>query len=999
MQFVPKSTFLVFLLFVVSSQSIFSQDLQSPATQLYRSGIDLYEKGFYEESAQHFSDFTTSYPEHDLRISAEYYLTRAKTGADSANIEAYYQDFVLRYPGTDLSEVLLKDLGHRFTDAGEYEAAIEYYQQAVDSWMKEKSAAETKYWIAEAAAENQDYEYSRQYFMAVADDHLRSSWAPKALYARGRLYLEEEKYDASTEAFEVLRDRFPNSEITRRVGTALGEAYYQQGRYEEATEALRSALPHLDTTSRTKAVFLIAESQNYLGNYDEASKAYLQYINLTKGTPEERIAHYGLGWLYNKQEIYHWAAESFGRAATGDDEIARKALYYKAVNEKLGSQYGKSLDSFREFGDRFKEGFWVEKAYYEWAVSAFEVSRYDEAIEVLLELVRSDMQLEDAGKVYTMLGEAFYANAEYTRALQAFEEAEKAGDISPQLKRQARFQKAWIMYRNQAYEQAQPGFEAVYAEAPQTEIGKEALFWSADTYYKMNQYSQAARRFKMFVDNYPDDTMAGAALYSLGWSYFEMGQFQNAVGPLRNFLQNYKAPDEALFPYDTDTQLRIGDAYYAVGNYQEAIASYSQALGAEPGGDYAMFQIANSYYRAGRTFDAVSNFRKTLRIYPYSRLREQAQYNIAYIYLNTNNYSQAVEEFKAVISKYPGTHWAARSQYNIGDAYYNAGEYERAIQAYKKVLDEYPRSDYIIEAINGIQYAQLSAGRSDSSSAILEDFLSDNPTSATADQLRYRQALNVFQSGDYENAISEFRQYLRVTNSEELVPETYANLAEAYQQTDQAKNALEAYRTIADEYPDSDQAPSALSSMGTIQLELGRNPEAHTSYTRLLDSYPRFRQEAYVGMGNASLAQGKTDQAKQEFESALEVNANSQPAKVGLGKVAVSNGNYERAREMLVPVAESSSTEIGAEAQYYVGQMLQKQGSYNEAIEEYAKVKVLFEAFDYWVSQAMYNGAECHIRMGNRGEAMTILNSIINDYPGTDAQQKAQALLERSGES
>ena len=993
-----KSCYIFFLCIFFWVNSVSAQDIPSPAssTQSYQTGLDLYEQGFLQEAIQYLQEFSDTYSDHDLRISADFMLARAFTASDSSNIEFYYKAFILDYPGSDLSEKLLRDLGHRYTERGDYETAIDYYKQAVDSWMTDKNAAETKYWIAEAAAENQDFTQSRQYFMEVAEEFPRSEWAPKALYARGRLFLAEERYDESTEAFEILKDRYPNNEITRRVGTALGEAYYQQARYEEAIEALQGALPYLDGESLNKAVFLIAESQNYLGWYDDASRSYLRYINLTKGTPEERIAHYGLGWLYNKQEIFHWSAESFGRAAQGEDEIARKALYYKAVNEKLGGQYGKSLDSFREFGDRFKTGLWVEEAYYEWSISAFEVSRYGESIEVLLELVRNDVELKESGKIYTMLGEAYFANAEYTRAIQAFEEAERVDDIDPALMQQARFQKAWILYRNQAYEQAQPIFELVYTDTPNSDTGREALFWSADSYYKMRQFNRAAQRFEMYTENYPQNDMTGAAMYSLGWSYFQMGRYDLAIGPLRDFLKNYEAPETALFPYETDTQLRIGDAYYATGDYQQAIASYNEAIGAEPGGDYAMFQVANSYYRAGRTFDAVSNFRRTLRIYPFSRLREQAQYNIAYIYLNTNNYSQAIEEFQAVIDKYPGTNWAARSQYNIGDAYYNAGEYDRAIEAYQSVLDEYPRSSYIIEAINGIQYAQLSAGRSDSSSVILEEFLSDNPTSSTADQLRYRQAINVFQTGDYENAVGEFRQYLRVTNSEELIPEAYDNLGESYRQLGQIGNAIEAYQSIVDEYPEHELAASALSSMGNLNYERGRYGASHSNYAQLLETAPRYRQEAYVGMGNASLAEGQTDRAKEEYESALQVNADSESAKAGLGKVALTEENYERALELLSPIADQSTTEIGAEAQYYLGEVYQLQGRFNAAIEEYAKVKVLFAAFDTWVSEAMFKTAECHIRLGNRGEAITILNSILENYVGTQAEQKARRLLNQT---
>lgn len=991
-----KSSFSIFLFLMIVTSGAMAQDVQTSVTNHYEQGLSLYEDGFFEASVEQFEMFSESHPRHELSISAEYYIARAKAGSDSANTESYYQEFIQEYPGSDLSVVLLKDLGHRFTDQGEYDQAIKYYNQAINSWMGKDRAAETMYWVAEAAAENEDYSTARSYFLKLADDYPRSQLGPKALYARGRLYLTENEYDSSAIAFEVLKERFPNNPITRRVGTALGESYYQQGRYEESIEALNNQMPYLEGDSKLKALFLMAEAHNYLGNYNEATKDYLQYINLTKGTEKEAAAHYGLGWLYHRQEIYHWAAQSFEKAVSGDNELSRKALYYEAVNHKLAGQYQLSMDTFREFGDRFKTGLWVEEAYYEWSISAFEGGNYAESIETLLTLVRNQEDLKNPGKVYTMLGEAFFANNEFTRASQAFEQAEQVADIDPSLRRQAQFQKAWILYRNQAFEQAQPIFESVYAEAPNSEVGEEALFWSADSYYKLDQFSAAAKRFKLFIDNYPDNEMVGAAKYSLGWSYFKTGQYDLAVGPLEDFLNNYDAPPIALFPYDTDTQLRIGDAYYALGDYRNAIQFYNQAIGAEPGGDYAMFQVANSYYRANRTFEAVSNFRRMLRIYPFSTLREQAQYNVAYIYLNNSNYSQAIEEFQTVISRFPGTDWAARSQYNIGDAFYNAGEYDRAIDAYKKVLDNYPRSRYIIEAINGIQYAQLSSGGQDSSSVILEEFLGDNPQSSTADQLRYRQAETVFQTGDYEGAIREFRQYLRVTNSDDLAPEAYANLGESYRQLGQIDRSINAYQTIVDDYPDDGQVPSALTSLGLLYYDQGEYQTSHQYFEQLLGTASRFAQEAYIGMGNASLAQDQYEIAREEYESALQVNPNNEAASVGLGKVAYAEANFDESRNILSPIAEQNTTDIGAEAQFYLGKIEQEQGNFETAIEEYAKVKVLFEAFENWVSLSMYNSALCNIQLGNRGDALAMLNEIIETYPGTEAAQKAQTLIDNS---
>ena len=382
-----------------------------------------------------------------------------------------------------------------------------------------------------------------------------------------------------------------------------------------------------------------------------------------------------------------------------------------------------------------------------------------------------------------------------------------------------------------------------------------------------------------------------------------------------------------------------------------------------------------------------------LRIYPFSRLQEQAQYNVAYIYLNTSNYSQAIEEFQTVIRRYPGTDWAARSQYNIGDAYYNAGEYDRAVDAYQQVLENYPRSRYIIEAINGIQYAQLSAGGEDSSSVILEEFLSDNPQSRTADRLRFRQAETVFQTGDYEGAIREFRQYLRVTNSDALAPEAYMNLGVAYKQVDQIDRAITSYKTILETYPNDDQVPGALTSLGLQYYELEEFDVSHEYFSQLLQNESRYAQEAYIGMGNASLSKKQYEIARKEYEAALQINQNNEAASVGLGKVAVAELKYEEAQLLLKPIAEKNTTQIGAEAQYFLGKSEQQQGNFEEAIAEYAKVKILFEAFETWVSLGMYHSAESNIQLGNRGAALSILNEIVEYYPGTEAENLAQLLL------
>ncbi|MEX2574877.1 MAG: tetratricopeptide repeat protein [Balneolaceae bacterium] len=987
----------VFFLLSGLSTVLSGQDLQESPEKTFQTALQLFQEGLYAEAIPRFRQAADHPDNRILAESAGFHLVLAVSEMDPSLIEEKTEWFLSRHPHTRHSGELLVKLGEKYREQGDHRSALTQFERAVDLPMTDSKRVELIYRMAETAAADDSFDEARDYFLKAADLYPDSRWAPRALYARGRLYLEEEEYSLASEAFELLRTRFPEDAMTRRIGTALGESYYLQQRYEEAIEAFDEALSHLTGENRSKAVYLIAESHNMLDNLDEASQYYRYYLNRAEGEDRARIAHYGLGWVFHKQGLYHWAAESFARATDGDDETARKALYYKGANEKLAGRYRSSLETFREFGDRYQDGLFIEEAYYEWALTAFQAGRYAESIEILLPLARRAETLQEPGKVITFLGESYYANAEYSRAIEAFDVADELTDLDPELKLQARFQRAWVQYSNQAYQQAQGEFEEVYNSAPaNSELGGEALFWSADSHYETRTYGPAARHYARFIEENPAHELAGAAKYGLGWSYFMMGDFEQAIEPFRDFQENYEPPSIALYPYDTDVHLRIADSYFALGDYGSALDYYNRVIGAEPGGDYAMFQVANSYYRMDQNFDAVTEFRRMLRIYPYSSLREQAQYNIAYIYLNTGNYEQSVSEFRTVIEQYPQTEWAARSQYNIGDAYYNAGDYEEAINAYGEVLERYPQSDYVLEAIDGIQFAQLSGGDEDTSTGMLEEFLDDNPVSETADRLRYRQAENRYRSGDYSAAVDEFRQYIRITNRTDLLPEAWYNLAESYLRTDRREEAVESYATIVEEYPESERAAMALGQLGELAAGDGDHRSALDYYRQLSDMGSRYRTQAYIGMGSSSLALGNTEDARRYFETVLEESPDNPAANLGIANIRLSEERFEEARDLYRLVSGESSTETGAEAQFKLGLSYQEEGDYEEALREYARVSVLYEAYDIWVAEAKYRSAEIHILQGNRGDAVNVLNDVTDNYPDTEAAEKARRLLDRN---
>lgn len=970
-----------------------AQETPQSTDQDYFEALRLYDEGLYDRADDYFTWYISANPGSPFIESARYYQRLSRAQVDSINTDLYAEQFIEEFPRGRKAAELLQDLANRNFEAHNYEKALGYFRRVLDRSIDDELSAKNYYWMAQSSAELDSLDQALDYYLHIADAYPDSEWAPRGLYARGRLNLENERYDDAIEAIELLQERYPDDDIIRRIGTVLGESYYLQGRYEEAIDALRDELPYLDGHSEEKAIYLIAESHNYLNNLESASTFYRRYINMVEDEEDAMLAHYGLGWVFHKQEVYHWAAESFGKAADHED-IAREALYYKAINEKLAGRYRRALDVFEDFGNRFTEGEWVETAYYEWAITAMENNDYVLAIEVLQRLLQSDVDLDQTGRVLTLLGEAYFANGEYTRAEEAFAEAEERVDIDPDLQVQSRFQRAWVQYENGAYEQAQATFQEIHENVMDHELAGEALFWSADSHYNMGNYGQAADQFSEFLNRYPDHEFAGAAKYSLGWAFFKQNRFEDAVDPLLAFINEYDPPPVQMFPYDVDTHLRLGDALFATRQYQRAIEHYQQVTDEDRGGDYAMFQVANSYYRNNQTFEAVRNFRGLMQSYPESTLKEQAAYNIGYIYFLNGNYSQAIQEFEEVIERFPNSSWAVRAQHSIGDAYYNAGDFEDAVQAYQVILDEYKDSDYVIEAVSGIRFALESLGDEDRAAEILDDFLERDIRPETADQLRFRQAEVYFQSAEYEQAISAFRQYIRVTNVEERIPEAWYNIAESHHRLEEYDEALNAYSRVTDDFPDSERAETSMLSKAEIEYRRGNYSSSIGYYNDLVDRDGTLRLQALAGLGNAYFADGQYDNARDAFERGLEIDADHPGSRIGMGRTYLQDNEYDRAREVFREIADRDTGEYGAEAQYRLGEVFHQQGRYNEAIQAYARVAVLYEAHDEWVAWSMVGQAESYREQGSTGRFESTLENVLENFPDTEAAEQAQSYLQ-----
>lgn len=103
--------------------------------------------------------------------------------------------------------------------------------------------------------------------------------------------------------------------------------------------------------------------------------------------------------------------------------------------------------------------------------------------------------------------------------------------------------------------------------------------------------------------------------------------------------------------------------------------------------------------------------------------------------------------------------------------------------------------------------------------------------------------------GNYELAISEFRDILHYFGETEYAPKAHYWIGECWYSlaggtgsspgTAAYDSAIVEFQYLVDKYPDSERIPTALYKLGRCHEELGRTRQARQFYQRVVDDFPR----------------------------------------------------------------------------------------------------------------------------------------------------------------
>ncbi|PWH82928.1 tetratricopeptide repeat protein [Brumimicrobium oceani] len=503
------------------------------------------------------------------------------------------------------------------------------------------------------------------------------------------------------------------------------------------------------------------------------------------------------------------------------------ADFYRAEELFEKEQYSAAREVFTTFLEGFsdpQDPQYIKARYYV-GISALELYNTD-AVKILMEFNNEYPESIYKNGIYFKIGEHFYQRKKYKDAREWLYKTDPTQIDTAQVAAY-HFKLGYSNFQLSDYTAARNEFFDI--KDGNSSYSAPALYYYSHIAYKNKTYSEALVGFLKLREN---PTFKDEVSYYLTQIYYLLGDYEKVT----EFAPNFSAEENGIANNSAEMNLLIGDAYYKVEKFDEAVAyledysnrkpmsrDQSYALG------YAYFK-SNNYEKAIRLFDRVSRTE--------DKLGQTSFYHIAqaYLYKEELNYARTAFRSAAGLNFDPIVQEDALYNYAVLSYKLDYNPYNEAIKAFELFLTEFPNSERKEDVYSYLVNVYSSTKNYAEALKSLERIPNLNIKLKTAYQVvSYNMGIEKYERGDFPGCISalkgvakydvdpmitgkakfweadahymmkewslslqEFREFLNVPgmNDVELKQSAYYNIAYIYFEQEDWTQAIQAFRTF-----------------------------------------------------------------------------------------------------------------------------------------------------------------------------------------------------------
>ncbi len=549
-----------------------------------------------------------------------------------------------------------------------------------------------------------------------------------------------------------------------------------------------------------------------------------------------------------------------------DDELAQQALYSCFTTAFAMKDIDRALHHAYEYVDAFpppKSAFW-DTITLNIATIHVEREEWQKAIDIAEKAIKLK---PDHSVVDNMIYIAGYSHFQLSRIIKAMKK-----------------------------------FEVIFEAHPRSQFLQPAQYWHAQGHLFEANYTPGREELLEFVDSYSIGPLYEDAYYRLGMAFYGEGDFTNALSTFQAFVGEF--PESIL---RSEAHAFGGDILASWGDVHLDTALEQYKLGVETA--VTMVQTDYATMAMARLFELESNHEQIIELWSSYLIKHpeegnftEAIYWIGASHKNLNNWEKALNTFYDGVVKYGDDPYlygidmilrdVATEFENLPDINsptFDPSKVDRAnmdllLSLKKRLRDEMmsagkQRRLTLLMRLAALFYSITSEGGSDA--GILSAFMRESYITNAGPISLVMMGREAAKRGNMDMANRIYDHFLEEHHSSDLALEALKGVAEAKMEQGKFDEAAVYLADIANRFATMEDAAWANLRLADIYTKKRKFEAAEALYT-LVASVKEWSgeatPEALYGLGQAKLAQGKTDEATAYFENIYILYGGGYPA-------------------------------------------------------------------------------------------------------------------------
>ncbi len=526
--------------------------------------------------------------------------------------------------------------------------------------------------------------------------------------------------------------------------------------------------------------------------------------------------------------------------------------------------------------DNVQRPLWVLRA----ATTYNSAKKFDETLKLIDREINNLPQSSQKAEAHMLAGQAQLMSRKPADAARSFQRSLETDDKWARAD-ECRLLAGQALFAAGKADEAESLWQQMISKAGNARMADQARYKLAQMESKHGKFREAVNHYDKILASKNDPALIPYALYGKGWASMQLNDHAAALAPLSDLLtkhgqhpirsdallargitlrnlQRYDQASQDLREYLTlkPTGENLGHTLYelalidqkqkqpaqAASRLQQLVASVPDY----PDMDKVLYELGWSLREAGNGEEAAKQFTELVRRYPNAPVVADAAYFVGQRSYNNGQWAQAARQFAVAASKADNKDISEKAHYRLGWSHFKSKDYAKSEKAFADQAAKHGDGKLAIDALMMVGECRFKTGKFQEALAAYDvarkRIRQNNDTAKSIRDPAERQVRELVllhggqsaaQLKEWDTAIEWYNELKERFPATNYLAQVFYESGYAYQQKNDADQALKLYAEVADKYR-NEIAARARFMMGEIYFGRREFDKAIPEFQRVM---------------------------------------------------------------------------------------------------------------------------------------------------------------------